>query len=87
MKITDLLVGANFLALIAEGKKTREIIKEGGDRLLQHSSPELESYYSKPAFMQALPNPFSPGVLSVLCVICIVCYHLCLRNWRYTGLL
>lgn len=73
MKITDLLVGEHFLALIAEGKKTRKIIKEGGDRLLQYSSPELENYYSRPAFMQAIPNPLSPAVLCVLFLITYVC--------------
>lgn len=73
MKILEWLVGKKFLKLVIEGNKTRKILKEGNDQLLQLSSPELENYYSKPIFMQAIPNPLSPGVLSVLFIIIYVC--------------
>lgn len=73
MKIIEWLVGGDFLKLIAEGKKTREIIKVGGNRLLQNSSPELETYYTQPAFLQAIPNPLSQAVLCILFIITYVC--------------
>lgn len=73
MKIIEILVGKNFLRLIDDGNKVRESIKEGGDSLLQQSSPELERYFSQSTFLQGLPNPISPALLSVLFLILYVC--------------
>lgn len=71
MKIIKAIIGHNFLTLISECRKNQDIIKEGGSRLLQKSTPTLESYFSKPVFMQSIPNPISVGLL---CLVFIIIY-------------
>lgn len=73
MEIIKALIGHSFLTLISECRENHEIIKEGGGRLFQKSTPILESYFSKPVFMQSIPNPISIGLLCLVFIIIYVC--------------
>lgn len=66
MNITRVLLGAQFLRLIDEGKQTDCLIKNGGTALLKKSTPEQENALNLQWLKRSRPNPFSIGILVML---------------------
>jgi O-antigen/teichoic acid export membrane protein len=48
MRFSTLVSGWYFCDLLAHGKEIDKVISQGDNRLLQHSTPELERWFAKP---------------------------------------
>ncbi|ABV15416.1 Uncharacterised protein [Citrobacter koseri] len=79
MNITRVLLGAQFLRLIHEGKQTDCLIKNGGAALLKQSTPEQENALNLQWFRLSSPNPISIGVIVMLLVASIA--------WEWTPII
>ncbi|BBV66585.1 hypothetical protein STW0522KLE44_29730 [Klebsiella sp. STW0522-44] len=66
MNITRVLLGAQFLRLIDEGKQADCLIKNGGTALLKKSTPEQENALNLQWLRLSRPNPFSIGIIVML---------------------
>ncbi|MCG8708553.1 hypothetical protein JHU04_001766 [Brenneria sp. 4F2] len=69
MKWIALIVGSTFQDLIAHGREIDTAIRQGGDTLTERSTWEMEHYFDKPFYEQAIPHPFAAGGVYLLLLI------------------
>ncbi|MEE3661165.1 hypothetical protein V2I52_04355 [Brenneria sp. g21c3] len=69
MKWIELIVGSTFQDLIAHGKEIDTAIRKGGYTLTKRSTREMEDYFDKPLYEQAIPHPFAAGGVYVILLI------------------
>ncbi len=66
MKFLAFLIGPRFFELFKHGKETEQIIARKDDRLLEHSTIELERYFNKPPQQLPRQNAFSLALTLML---------------------
>lgn len=69
MSFVSLLTGRVFQDLLQHGKEIEEAIAHRDIRLLNHSTPELERYFSRPLSELPRQNPYPVAVLLPLFLV------------------
>ncbi|MBF2788884.1 MULTISPECIES: hypothetical protein [Enterobacter] len=69
MSFVSLLTGRVFQDLLLHGKEIEEAIAHRDTRLLNHSTPELERYFSRPFSELPRQNPYPVAVLLPLFLV------------------
>ncbi|EHN8921445.1 hypothetical protein F6U03_001185 [Enterobacter asburiae] len=69
MSFVSLLTGRVFQDLLQHGKEMEEAIAHRDIRLLNHSTPELERYFSRPLSELPRQNPYPVAVLLPLFLV------------------
>lgn len=69
MGFLSLFTGRVFQDLLQHGKETEETIARRDTRLLNHSTPELERYFSRPLSELPRQNPYPVAALLPLFVV------------------
>lgn len=69
MRLWSLLTGRVFQDLLQHGKEIEEAIARRGTRVLNHSTPELEGYFSRPLSELPRQNPYPVAALLPLFIV------------------
>lgn len=80
MSIATLISGRLFCDLLAHGREMERVIARGDNSLLQHSTPELERWFSKPPAELPRQNGFPLAFALLFFLVAFACNLLTLMS-------